>query len=120
MPLTVTIGDELADQLGPYQAELSEILRLGIREWRARGENGYAGLSDVIEKLASLPAPQDVLALRPAPVVLDRLETLLEKNRMSGWSAEEKREWEQYQYVEHLVRLAKASAACKLKENKSA
>jgi hypothetical protein len=36
MPLTVTIGDELADQLGPYQAELSEILRLGIREWRAR------------------------------------------------------------------------------------
>ena len=117
MPLTVTIDDELADQLSPYQSEFSEILKLGIREWRARGEEGYAGVTDVLEKLASLPAPEEVLGLRPAPILQERLDTMLEKNRTTGWTADEKREWEQYQYVEHLVRLAKASAARKLKEN---
>jgi len=40
---------------------------------------------------------------------------LLEKNQAAGLSADEQREWQQYQYVEHLVRLAKARAALKLR-----
>lgn len=116
MPLTLTIDDDLASQLSPYQAQLTEILELGIREWQARGEPGYSGVHNVLEKLAALPGPEEILALRPTAPMQERLEALLEKNRTTGWSPEEQREWGQYQYLEHLVRLAKASAARKLNE----
>ncbi len=56
MPMTVTIADELAKQLEPYEGELTKILELGIREWQVRGESGYYGMSGVLEKLAGLPA----------------------------------------------------------------
>ena len=115
MSLTVTIKDDLADQLRPYEAQLPEILQLGIREWQARKEPGYNGMSSVLEKLAALPTPDEVLALRPALPLQERIDALLEKNRTTGLSAEDQREWDQYQYVEHLVRLAKISAARKLK-----
>jgi hypothetical protein len=114
--ITVTINDELANQLKPYEAQLSEILELGIREWRARGEVGYNGMSGVLEKLASLPTPEEVLALRPTPPLQERLDTLLEKNRTTGLSPTDQREWDNYEYVEHLVRLAKTNALRKLKE----
>jgi hypothetical protein len=115
MPITVTIADDLANRLKPYEQQLPEILELGIREWQARGESRYGGISSVLEKLAALPAPEEILALRPAPPLQERLDELLEKNRTAGLSPKDQREWDQYQYVEHLVRLAKASAARKLK-----
>jgi hypothetical protein len=118
MPTTVTIADDLAEELKPYQAQLTEILKLGIREWQARRETGYNGMSAVLEKLASLPGPEEVLALRPAPPLQERIDALLEKNRTTGLSPDDQREWDQCQYVEHLIRLAKANAARKLKENK--
>jgi hypothetical protein len=119
MSTTITIADDLANQLKPYETQLAEILELGIREWQARSEIGYNGMSSVLEKLAILPAPEEVLALRPAPPLQQRIEALLEKNSTNGLTPKEQREWDQFQYVEHLVRLAKASAARKLKENGS-
>jgi len=115
MPTTVTIDDDLANQLKPYEAQLSEILELGIREWQARDDSGYSGLNSVLEKLAALPAPEEVLALHPTPPLQERIDVLLEKNRTSGLSSTDQREWDKYEYVEHLVRLAKTSALRKLK-----
>lgn len=118
MPITVSIADDLAKQLKPYEAQFPEILALGIREFRARHEPGYQGINSVLERLAALPAPEEVLALRPTPDLQNRLDALLEKNRTTGFTAADQREWDQYQYAEHLVRLAKASAARKIKEAK--
>jgi len=115
MPATLTINDNLANQLKPYEGEVAEILELGIREWQARGEIGYNGMSSVLEKLAALPSPEEVLALRPASPLQERIDALLEKNRTTGFSSQDQREWNQYEYVEHLVRLAKANAVRKLK-----
>ncbi len=114
MPVTVTIADDLANELRPYEAQFAEILKLGIREWQARGEAGYTGVNSVLEKLAALPDPNEVLALRPAPPLQERLDALLEKSRISSLSPDDQREWEQFQYLEHLVRLAKISATRKL------
>lgn len=114
MPTTVTIADDLASRLKPFESDLPEILELGIREWTASHEPGYQGLSDVLETLAALPDPKDVLALRPSPALLERIETLLDKSRNSELSPSERREWESYSYIEHLVRLAKAAAYRKL------
>jgi hypothetical protein len=118
MPTTITIGDDLANDFKSYENQLPEILELGIRELKARGENGFPSLHNVLEKLATLPSPEEILALRPAPSLQDRIDALLEKNRTTGLSVAEQREWDRYQYVEHLVRMAKANAARKLRETR--
>jgi hypothetical protein len=114
MPVNFILDDDLANQLKPYENQMEEILALGIREWQARGQLGFHGVHSVLERLAGLPTPDEVLSLRPAPPLLERIESLLVKNSTSGWSADEQREWDQYQYVEHLVRLAKVTAVRKL------
>ena len=88
---------------------LPEILELGLREWLS-SPPGYAGLNDVLETLASLPSPDEVIALRPSATLQTRIETLLEKNRSDGLSVEERKEWEHYEYIEHLIRMAKIRA----------
>jgi hypothetical protein len=55
------------------------------------------------------------LALRPSSALQERITALLEKNRDEGLSASEEQEWEQYRFLEHLVRIAKAKACLKLK-----
>ncbi len=114
MEITLTVPEELAARLRPLEKDLPRILDLGVREWSARGEAGFSGLADVLEKLAALPTPEEVLAIRPGPALQGRIDELLEKSQGGGLSAEEQREWEQYRYVEHLVRLAKARAALRL------
>jgi hypothetical protein len=114
--ITLTIPEELASRLRPLEKQLPQILELGIRAWNARDDQGFSGLTDVLEILASLPTPEEVLALRPSAALQGRIEDLLEKNQDGGLSADEQLGWEQYRYVEHLVRLAKARAALKLRE----
>ncbi|MGE3805838.1 MAG: hypothetical protein AB7K24_14275 [Gemmataceae bacterium] len=116
MSKSISVPDELADQLDPYKDELPQILALGLREWNARTDTGeFVSLASVLETLASLPTPEEVLTLRPSPSVQAHLEELLEKNRNEGLSPAEKREWDHYAFVEHLVRLAKAQAKLKMK-----
>jgi len=109
MDLTVTVPDELANRLRAVEDQLPEILELGLREWLSTPP-GYAGLGDVLETLARLPSSEEVLGLRPATHLQDRIEELLAKNRDGDLSAEEQREWNRYEYLEHLVRLAKVRA----------
>jgi hypothetical protein len=109
MELTLTIPDELATRIRAVEDRLPEILEFGLREWLS-APGHYAGLNDVLETLARLPSPQEVLALRPAPTLQDRIEELLDKNRNSGLSGDEKKEWARCEYIEHLIRLAKARA----------
>jgi hypothetical protein len=48
--------------------------------------------------------------LKPSPDLEARVRELLAKNRAGGLEVDEEREWDLYQYLEHLVRLAKANA----------
>ncbi|MFI5458816.1 MAG: hypothetical protein ACHRXM_25590 [Isosphaerales bacterium] len=109
MDLTLTIPDELATRLRSVEERLPEILELGLREWLSTPPD-YAGLSDLLETLARLPSPQEVLAMRPAANLQNRIEELLAKSRAGGLSADEQQEWNRYEFIEHIVRLAKARA----------
>jgi hypothetical protein len=91
--------------------KLPEILALGIRELSALGQSGAA---EVLELLAKLPSPQEIVNLRPSPEFQERISALLEENRTEGLTAVEEELWERYQYLEHLVRLAKAEALVRL------
>jgi hypothetical protein len=115
MEMTLEIPEELASRLRLLNDELPRILELGLREFQAASDPGFAGFADVIERLADLPTPEQVLALRPSADLQARISSLLEKNRMEGLTSEEDREWAQYEYLEHVVRLAKAKAALKMK-----
>ena len=114
MVLTLDVSDELAAQLRGHEDELPRILEIGLRELSAGRLRGFPGVAEVLETLASLPTPEEVLALRPSASLQERSDSLLEKNRTEGLSMEEEREWEKYRYLEHLVRLAKAKAKGRL------
>lgn len=117
MQITVDLPDELALRLQNYQQELPDILELGLREFNARDRVGFEGMAEVLEFLAQLPQPEEILALRPSQQLQTHIDRLLEKNRTTGLTAMEEQQWEQYQYLEHLVRVAKTEALLKLKQS---
>jgi hypothetical protein len=116
--LTLNVSEELASRLRPVEDRLAQILELGLREWQAAPPQ-FEGLGDVLEILARLPPPREVLALRPSPALQERISTLLDKLHKGGLSADDERDWQKYQYIEHLVRIAKAKAALQLKSSES-
>ena len=67
--------------------------QLGLREWLSAAPD-YAGMADVVETLARLPSPEEVLSLRPSPGLQDRIELLLAKNRYGSLSTAEQTEWD--------------------------
>jgi hypothetical protein len=112
--ITLEVPDELAERLHALADRLPRILDLGLRALTAESEPEYTGAAEVLELLARLPSPEEVLALRPSPALAQRVTALLEKNRTGGLSPEEEVEWQRLEYLEHLVRIAKARAATKL------
>lgn len=115
MLLTIEIPNELAAQLSNLEEDIPEILELGLRELNAKAQSGFAGTAEVLEFLAKLPTPQEILAIRPSEALQAQINELLEKNRTTGLTPAEEKTWQQYQYLEHLVRLAKAEAYSRLK-----
>jgi hypothetical protein len=115
MQVTVNIPDGLESRLRPFEKELPDILELGLRKWKGNHCLEVEGVAEVLETLANLPSPEEVLALRPSEALQTRISDLLEKNRTVGLDAAEEKEWAYYENVEHFVRIAKGKAAAKLK-----
>ena len=112
--ITVSLPDDLVLQIRAQQQQLPRILELGLRELNADGQSGFDGAADVLELLATLPAPEEILKLRPSPRLATRLAELIEKSRVGEMTPSDEEEWERYEYLEHLVRMAKAAAQLKL------
>jgi hypothetical protein len=116
MQITLNLPDDLASQLSSLEDKLPQILQLGLRELNAGAQVGFTGAAEVLEFLAALPSPEEIIALRPSETLQTQIDYLLEKNRTQGLTIEEEQSWQQYQYLEHLVRIAKAQALVKLKQ----
>jgi len=112
--ITLSVPDELASQIGAQREQLPRILELGLRELHAGEQAGFDGAADVLELLAGLPGPEEVLGLRPSARLAARVSELLEKSRAGQMTVADEQEWERYEYLEHLVRMAKAAAQVKL------
>ena len=115
--VTLNIPEELATRLSPLEDKLPRILELGLRELNAMAQMGFEGAAEVFEFLAGLPSPEETIALRPSDALQARVSALLEKNHTDGLNKAEEQEWEQYEYLEHLVRMAKAKAHLKLQSS---
>jgi hypothetical protein len=112
--ITLSLPDDLAAQIEARQQELPRILELGLRELNAGSQPGFDGAADVLELLAALPTPDEVMRLRPSPRLAARVAQLIEKSRAGEMTPHDEEEWERYEYLEHLVRMAKAAAHLKL------
>jgi hypothetical protein len=114
MQILVEVPDELGLRLAPMHDQLPQILELGLRGLNANVQDGFSGLTDILEFLANLPSPQEILALKPSADLQAEVQQLIAKTKGEGLSASEEHLWQQYEYVEHLVRMAKARALLKL------
>ena len=112
--ITLSLPDELALQIRAQQQQLPRILELGLRELNASGQSGFDGAAEVLELLATLPAPEEILDLRPSTRLSARVVELIKKSRAGEMTPLDEEEWERYEYLEHLVRMAKAAAQLKL------
>jgi hypothetical protein len=112
--ITLSLPDELASQIRARQQQLPRILELGLRELNAVGQSGFDGAADVLELLATLPTPEEILNLRPSARLSARVAELIEKSRAGEMTPLDEDEWEGYEYLEHLARMAKAAAQLKL------
>ena len=114
MQITLDIPDDIATTV---QNNLPQILALGLREMNANPNNGFSGLTEILHFLAKLPSPQEVLNLRLAPDAQQEIDNLLEKNRTQGFNESDRLLWQHYEFIEHLVRLAKTQALIKLQQS---
>jgi hypothetical protein len=112
--ITLTLSEDLASQIHAHESQLPRILELGLRELNAADQSGFDGAADILELLAGLPAPEDILSLRPSSRLAERVSQLLAKSRAGTMTPSDEEEWERYEYLEHLVRVAKAAAQIKL------
>ena len=114
MKITMDIPDDLVARLRDRE-DHAEIIELGLRKIDANAHSTFEDASEILEKLIALPSAEEIIELRPSDRLQKRIDALLKKNRTEGLQPEEEKEWAQYEYLEHLVRLAKANAALKLK-----
>jgi hypothetical protein len=114
MQITLDIPDDIATTV---QNNLPQILALGLREMNANPNNGFSGLTEILHFLAKLPSPQEVLNLRLAPAAQQEIDNLLAKNRTQGFNESDRILWQHYEFIEHLVRLAKTQALIELRQS---
>jgi hypothetical protein len=114
MQITIDLPEDMIGKLEPLRSELPQILALGLKEFQANPSQGISGLTEILEFLAQLPSPQEILALRLSDSLQTEVEDLLEKSKQGSLTHEEQRLWQQYEFLEHLVRMAKAKALIKI------
>lgn len=115
MQITLDLPDDLVTNLSPD--DLPTVIQLGLQELNAAAQPGFSGLTNILEFLAGLPNPDEILALKPSEALQNQIDTLLDKSRSIGLTPAEEQLWLHYEYIEHLVRTAKAKAIAKLQIN---
>lgn len=116
MQVTVDLPENLAVGLQSNDKRLKQIFELGLREYEASSAIGYKSVADVLEFFADLPTPAEILALRPSAELQTKINELLEKNRGDGLNEVEQQVWASYEFIEHLVRVAKSKALLQSKK----
>jgi hypothetical protein len=110
MQITIEVPDRLGEQLQQLGDRLPEALALAVQELVPIETTDYHDDHQILELLASQPTPEVVLAIRPSPVLQERMSELLAQNKSGTLTRSEEVELDRYMLLEHWVRLAKAHA----------
>jgi len=102
--ITLSIPNDLAEQLARTGDRLPELLALGLRQ-PAMPAHVYR---EILAFLAASPTPAQIAAFGPTAEMQQRLETLLERGREGTLTAAEEAELAEFEQIEHLVVMIKA------------
>ena len=113
--ITIDIPDDLAQRLQPFQAQLPQMLELGLQEFQSQQRSSdFLDEQAIIALLTSQPTPEQILAIRPSAAFQTRVSDLLAHSKAGTLTAQGEAELERYLTLEHLVRLAKTQALARL------
>ena len=104
--MTLEVSDELAERIRPIESWLPTVLELSLV-----GFHTVATATEVIQFLASDPAPHEVLAYHASERSQARLQRLLALNEAGLLGEDEQRELDEMQRIEHIVIMLKAQSA---------
>ena len=65
---------------------------------------------EIIDFIAAGTTPEAIVQYRPSPEAQHRVEELIEREKASSLSAEEKAELDHFMELEHILRMVKAKA----------
>ncbi len=74
-------------------------------------------LEEVLEFLVSSPTPQQIVAFRPSIATQEHIRHLLDANQKRKLTTDEESELEEFDQIEHLMRMLKAKARLKLNQS---
>ena len=117
--ITITIPDNLAQQLEQIQTQLPQVLELGLQALQSQQrQSKFLDEQEIIALLASQPTPEQILAISPSAGFQARVSALLAQGKEGTLSSREEAELERYLTLDHLVRIAKAHALKQLQPQK--
>ena len=98
-----------------YWGWASRVFRTHQDGWHTMATEIIAQVElEVAEFLACQPSPEEIIAFRPSAALVERFDSLIEKERASNITDDELDELERYMHVEHMMRLIKAAARRRL------
>ncbi len=104
--ITIDVPDELADLIAKVGDRLPEMLALSLRQ-PVLPVHIYRYVLDFI---ASKPNAEQIANFRPTPEMIDRVRTLLAREKQNEITSTEKQELDEYEQIEHLIILIKAGS----------
>jgi hypothetical protein len=78
-----------------------------VNELIARPQPGFTGFTKVLDLLANLLTPKEILALRPSPPLQAQIDRLAENYQAQELTPAEQQLWQQYKYLEPIIRIAR-------------
>jgi len=102
--ITITVPDELADQLAQMSERLPELLALSLRQPPLPARI----YREILAFLAGNPTPDEIVAFRPTPEMRERLDVLLLREREGSLTSMERAEIDDFEQAEHLMVMMKA------------
>jgi hypothetical protein len=86
--ITLDIPDDLAQRLQQFQAQLPQVLELGLKEFQSQQHTSdFLDEQEIITLLASQPNPEQILAIRPSLEFQNRVSDLLAQSKAGFLSA---------------------------------
>jgi hypothetical protein len=101
--VTVEIPDAVSETLRRADNRLPELLARGLKQPEPQAE----AYRYVLEFLAANPDPEQIRSFRPTRDTVIRLRELISRERQNQITAEEKAELDEYDKIEHIVRMLK-------------
>ena len=106
--ITIEVPESLAEQLASVRDRLPEVLARGLSQLSPVPNEVYRY---ILEFLASNPSPEAIFHFKPTLRIQKRISELLEKNRTGQLTRTESAELDEYERIEHCIRMLKIQAS---------